>query len=435
MSKKLEAKASLIQIPSRLMDASTPPHGLARSPAEGQQGRPERRLDMSDARIKTAPGSMAHFMATQSAAVKEAGDLRERLQAFEGASPVRALDPRCVQASRWANRHVDSYADAAYAALKLDIGHAGGNVQPVKVRPLVLNGSTPPRSALAAAAFSVLKLAAAETATAPMLPSAVVSTADAAPAGLTHGVAMPSVEPTTTVLPQAAYELVYGHRRHRACLELGLPVLALVEAVSDQELFEAMERENRGRKNLSAWEQGAMYKRALDDGLYASQRKLSEALGVDVSIVSKSLALARLPTTVVQAFASPLDIQFRWAQPLAEAIQRDPDAVLSRALRLKASAAALTKPWLPARVLAALVGLAEMPPVQADGSTVLERGLGPVLNRSTPSRRVLRGKAGREAVMSRDAQGRVVVRFAAGALDEQGENAVAELLSKWLSKA
>jgi hypothetical protein len=63
-----------------------------------------------------------------------------------------------------------------------------------------------------------------------------------------------------------------------------------------------MERENRGRKNLSAWEQGCMYRKALDEGLYPSLRKLAEAVKVDVSLVSKSLALARLPESVVAAF-------------------------------------------------------------------------------------------------------------------------------------
>ncbi|MBK9363084.1 MAG: hypothetical protein IPM99_19260 [Rubrivivax sp.] len=81
--------------------------------------------------------------------------------------------------------------------------------------------------------------------------------------------------------------MVFGHRRHRACLELGLPVQAMVVDMYDQQLFEAMERENRARKNLSAWEQGTMYRRALDEGLYPSQRRLAESLGVDISLVSR----------------------------------------------------------------------------------------------------------------------------------------------------
>lgn len=351
MSKKLAAKASLIQLPP-----------VAAEPSAGGVERVERgeRVELGDPRPKTAPGSMALFMASQSAAVKEAEELRERLKAFDGALPVRALDAQAVRPSRWANRHEHSFADEAFAELKADIAAAGTNVQPVAVRalPRVLNGSTP------------------------------------------EG--------------QPAYELVFGHRRHRACLELGLPLQAMVAEMSDQQLFEAMERENRARKNLSAWEQGAMYRRALDEGLYPSQRRLAEALGVDVSLVSKSLSLARLPDAVVAAFPSPLDIQFRWAQPLAEALQKDPEGVLSRAGRLRVSGEVRSA----AQVLAVLVGGADVT----------------LLNRSTPTHRVIEGVAGRQALMTRDTRGRVVLKFAAGALSEAAETELAAFVEKLLSR-
>lgn len=345
MSKKLAAKASLIQLPPLASEAA--PAGVERR--EG-----------GDARMKTAPGSMAAFMATQSAAVKEADELRERLKAFDGARPVRMLDPQSVRPSRWANRHEHSFVDEAFAELKADIASAGTNVQPVSVRavPQVLNGSTP----------------------------------EAAP----------------------QYEIVFGHRRHRACLELGLPLQAMVTELTDQELFEAMERENRARKNLSAWEQGTMYRRALDEGLYPSQRRLAEALGVDISLVSKSLSLARLPEAVVAAFASPLDIQFRWAQPLAEALQKDPEGVLLRASRIRKSGQAIPA----AQVLAELIG--------ASGRVVL--------NGSTPSRKVIEGHAGRRAVLTRDARGRVLVEFAPGSLSEAAEGEVAAFIEKLIAR-
>ena len=348
MSKKLAAKASLIQLPP------LPPPPALPLPAAPQHA------EVTEHRPKTAPGSMAHFMATQSTAVKEAQDLRERLKAFEGATPVRPLDPATVRPSRWANRHEASFSNAAFDELKAEIEAAGGNVQPVSVRPVaaVLNGST---------------------------------------AG---GV---------------AYELVFGHRRHRACLELGLPLLAMVTELNDRELFETMERENRARKNLSAWEQGGMYKRALDEGLYPSQRKLSESLGVDVSLVSKSLSLARLPDAVVMAFASPLEIQFRWAQPLAEALQKDPDALISRAQRIQQAG----QPMPALKVLAVLLG----------------GGEAPVLNRSTPNHRVIAGSAGRQALMTRDARGRVWVKFAAGVLSDAEEAALALAIERILLRA
>lgn len=345
MSKKLTAKASLVQLPPTV--AEPPPSQPAKN-------------DDPDARPKTAPGSMARFMVTQSAAVQEAETLRAQLKRFDGAMPVRALDPQTVKPSRWANRHELAYADDAFHELKADIAAAGTNVQPVCVRPLpgVLNGST-----------------SADTQT---------------------------------------FELVFGHRRHRACLELGLPVQAMIVEMSDQALFEAMERENRSRKNLSAWEQGAMYKRALDEGLYPSQRRLADSLGVDVSLVSKSLSLARLPDAVVRAFASPLEIQFRWAQPLAEALQKDPEAMLARAAGLKASGQTL-----PAGlVLKALIGA----PSDA------------VLNRSTPVETVIKGHAGRRAVVTRHADGSLGVRLSGAALSQAAEDALTSFLSDLLKR-
>jgi ParB family chromosome partitioning protein len=197
-------------------------------------------------------------------------------------------------------------------------------------------------------------------------------------------------------------------------LELGLPLQAMVTEMTDQQLFESMERENRARKNLSAWEQGTMYRRALDEGLYPSQRRLAEALGVDVSLVSKSLTLARLPDAVVGAFASPLDIQFRWAQPLAEALQKDPEGVLARAAKVKQSPTAVSA----AQVLAALVA-----------------GLGaPVLNRSTPTEKVIHGTAGRRAHFSRDARGQVMFKFDPGVLTEVGETEIAAFVEKLISR-
>ena len=321
MSKKLAAKAGLIQA------LNLPPVAAQRAAAEPA---PE------PARPKTAPGSMLQFMSSQSAAIKEAEDLKERLKAFDGASPVRLLDPQTIRPSKWANRHDASFESADFAELKSEIESAGGNVQPVRVRPLprVLNGST----------------------------------------------------------GGAEYEIVFGHRRHRACLELGIPVRALVEDASDQELFEAMERENRGRKNLSAWEQGCMYRKALDEGLYPSLRKLAESVKVDVSLVSKSVSLARLPEAVVAAFPSPLDIQFRWAQPLSEALQKDPDGVLQRAKRLKEEGRALA----PVQVFERLC----KPSEDAVSSDRLE----------VSSHRLLRqGKLA--ATVQSDAKGRVTVKL------------------------
>ena len=307
-------------------------------------------------KAKTAPGTMMGFLTAQSGAVQEAEALRARVKSLEGEAPLRKLDPSLVRASKWVNRHEASFLTADFDELKAEIAAASGNVQPIKVRPLpVLNGSTP--------------------------------------------VAGP------------AFELIYGHRRHRACAELGIPVLAVVEEASDLSLFEQMERENRGRQNLSAWEQGVMYRKALDEGLYSSLRRLSESLGVDVSLVSKSVSLARLPDAVVAAFRSPLDIQFRWAAPLTEVMQKDPDGTLSRARAIAEARGDLSA----TAILSKLLGLPE-----------------PASGRAA-SQELTISKAGKVAAkLTVDAKGRALVRFEAGALPESKRKALVKVIEDFL---
>jgi ParB family chromosome partitioning protein len=307
-------------------------------------------------KAKTAPGTMMGFLKAQSGAVQEAEALKARVKSLEEEAPLRKLDPSIIQPSKWANRHEASFLTAEFQELKAEIAAAGGNVQPIKVRPVsVLNGSTP------------------------------------------------TAGPT--------FELIFGHRRHRACAELSIPVLAVIEEASDVSLFEQMERENRGRKNLSAWEQGAMYRRALDDGLYSSLRKLAEGLGVDVSLVSKSVSLARLPEAVVAAFPSPLDIQFRWAAPLTEAMQKDPDGTLSRARAIAETRGNLSA----AAVLSKLLGTPEQPAGQS------------------ASRALTISKAGKIAAkLTEDAKGRALVRFEVGALPESKRKALIKVIEDFL---
>lgn len=334
--------------------------GLINLPAAPRAALPDNAGDTDAAKAKTAPGSMLQFMTAQSAAVKEAEALRERLAGFDGALPVRRLDPATVRVSVWANRHADSFQDAAYLALKADIAAAGGNVQPIKVRPV---------------------------AAAPVV---------AGRAGEGVGRSNPPAADGNQATP-VRFEIVYGHRRHRACLDLGLPVLAVVEEVGEQQLFEQMERENRARADLSAWEQGMMYARALDQGLYPSNRQLAQSIGRDLGDVGKALSLARLPAAVVQAFRSPLDLQYRWAKPLADAQQRDPDGLVARARDLKALAAQRSAK----QIFDALVG--DAAPARAKAMPDIGIRIG-----------------GRQvAVVASDERGHTVVRFAKGLADAQ----------------
>lgn len=136
----------------------------------------------------------------------------------------------------------------------------------------------------------------------------------------------------------AGYEVIFGHRRHRACLELGLAVFAVVWAgpMSDVDLFLALERENQGRQDLSPFEQGRMYDHALVMHLFSSQRRLASAVGVSHTWIRKTIQIARLPKDVIGAFADPTAIQPAHAADITKALTADEEAVMRRAADLAA---------------------------------------------------------------------------------------------------
>jgi ParB family chromosome partitioning protein len=224
---------------------------------------------------RTAVGLHAESIYRDELLAKENKKLRSELETFQGSELTKKLDPKSIRASHWVNRIEASFLSKEFESLKSEIESSGGNVQPIKVRPI----------------------------------------------------AKPSES-------SGEYEIVFGHRRHRACLDLGLDVLALIEELTDADLFAQMDRENRQRENLRPYEQGIMYAKALDEGLFPSMRKMADALGVDQANISRAVALARLPQKVICAFSSPLDIQFNWAALLTNALQKNPDLVLSRAEEL-----------------------------------------------------------------------------------------------------
>jgi ParB family chromosome partitioning protein len=113
-----------------------------------------------------------------------------------------------------------------------------------------------------------------------------------------------------------------------------------------------MDRENREREDPSAYEQGLTYLAALDAGLFPSQRRLAEAIGVSHTWVRKATLVAQLPSAIVDTFASPLDIQPRHAEEITQALELDRKAVLRRAERLRQ----LSRRPGPGQIVAHLAG-------------------------------------------------------------------------------
>lgn len=133
------------------------------------------------------------------------------------------------------------------------------------------------------------------------------------------------------VVGKTRYEVVYGHRRLRACSMAGLKVLVIVEDLSaaDALLRQATENGTLGLK-LTPYEQGLHYQSALAAKLFPSARKLADALRADHSRVSKCLLLSRLPEMVLNVFEDRGCINMNWAHRLAKVVEDDLEELSKR---------------------------------------------------------------------------------------------------------
>ena len=241
-------------------------------------------------KARTAPGQMMAFRQTMQDHEKAVKRLENELSQFKTSIKTIKLDTSKVDPSKWANRHSSSFESAAFNNFKDEIASAGGNIQPILVRP---SGSSTDH-----------------------------------------------------------FEIVFGHRRYTACKELGLQVLAMIIELSDEELFTLMDRENRQRQDLSPYEQGEMWRKAIDAGLFSSERKLAAHVGVSQALVNRCLVLARLPDFILNSFTSPTLIQVRWGSQLAAQVQADPEGMRERANRVKELGGQLA----PAKAFEVLMG-------------------------------------------------------------------------------
>lgn len=270
----------------------------------------------------------------------------ENARLREGKAVVQ-LDPALVRDSRWKNRHELSFSTKEFLDLKEEIEAAGGNVQAIKVRRI-------------------------------------------------EGEA-------------EEYEVVYGRRRLRACRELGLQVNAIIEQLDDVDLFIEADRENRNRADLTPWEQGSMYKHALDAGLFSSQRQMAAKLGVNSGNLSVAIQLASLPEEVIAAFPSPLELQFRWAAGLLAALERDAVRVGQLAREIAARQ--------PRPTAKEVFGLLTSAAVPGRDAVVKE----------------LRASGKKVGSWSRDARGAFSFKIKAGVLKASDEQRLTEFLDKLFS--
>jgi ParB family transcriptional regulator, chromosome partitioning protein len=190
---------------------------------------------------------------------------------------AQLLDPGTIQAPPFLRfRSALSFSDGRFQALKQSILHTAGNVQPIKVsRIAATTGSTPD------------------------------------------------------------HQLVFGSLRVQACLEIGLPILAIAEdGVPAPRFVTELDAFN---DDVSLYERGTLYNSALDAGLYPSRRRLAEAIGRNLADVSLAMSVAQLPAALLACLRDPRALTALAAKRLTGLVTRDPEAANRRIALVRAS--------------------------------------------------------------------------------------------------
>lgn len=138
------------------------------------------------------------------------------------------------------------------------------------------------------------------------------------------------------------YEVISGARRHFAVSHLRSAenrkeIFYLVEVrdLEDEEAFRFADLENRGRQDISDYERGREYLKALGDYYGGNMTRMAERMEVSKALLSSYIAVARLPNEVLDAYGDPRQIAVRHGQQLAPLLKGDTrDRVIERAVEI-----------------------------------------------------------------------------------------------------
>lgn len=135
-----------------------------------------------------------------------------------------------------------------------------------------------------------------------------------------HGQLVPALGRPVHGDPDYDVELIYGARRLFVARYINKPLFVDVREMSDREAIISMDIENRHRADVSPYERGVSYARWLRSGHFGSQDEIARALNISSSRVSRLLRLAKLPSVILNAFASPLEICEAWGLEIMNAL-------------------------------------------------------------------------------------------------------------------
>ena len=122
------------------------------------------------------------------------------------------------------------------------------------------------------------------------------------------------------------YEIIFGRRRHMACLKLGIPFLAIRKEIPNmQDAVASQDAENKLRNDVSNYSNALLYQRLLSDKVFETEKELAEKLRFSASTLNDLMAYAKIPEDIVREIPNIHNLSKQLAVKLVQLLNKSKD--------------------------------------------------------------------------------------------------------------
>jgi ParB family transcriptional regulator, chromosome partitioning protein len=122
------------------------------------------------------------------------------------------------------------------------------------------------------------------------------------------------------------YEIIFGRRRHIACLKLGIPFLVIRKDIPNiHDAIASQDAENKLRNDVSNYSNAMLYKRLLSDNVFKTEKELSEKLRISYSTFNELMAYSKIPEDIVRAIPNIQGLSKQLAVKIVQLLNKSKD--------------------------------------------------------------------------------------------------------------
>lgn len=122
------------------------------------------------------------------------------------------------------------------------------------------------------------------------------------------------------------YEVIFGRRRHIACLKLGIPFLAIRKEIPNvQDAIASQDAENKLRNDVSNYSNALLYQRLLADNVFKTEKELADKLRFSTSTLNDLMAYAKIPEDIVKVIPNIHTLSKQLAVKLVQLLNKSKD--------------------------------------------------------------------------------------------------------------